>query len=65
MPETLSPWMLRWTLILGSYNYMLNYRPRKLRNADACSRLPVPSEEDSFPEMADVLLLEEARQGHR
>lgn len=66
MPEILSPRMLRWTLILGSYNYVLNYRSRKLHaNADACSRLPVPSEKDSFPELADVLLLEEARQGHR
>lgn len=64
MLETLSPGMLRWTLILGSYNYMLNYRPGKWNaNADACSRLPVPSEEDSFPEPADVLLLEEAPAG--
>lgn len=64
MPETLSPRMLRWNLILGSYNFVLNYRPgKKQANADACSRLPLPHEEEIFPEPADVLLLEEAPTG--
>nr|XP_012218140.1 PREDICTED: uncharacterized protein K02A2.6-like [Linepithema humile] len=64
VPETLSPRMLRWNLILGSYNFVLNYRPgKKHANADTCSRLPLPGEERSFPEPADVLLLEEAPTG--
>ncbi|KAJ8349046.1 hypothetical protein SKAU_G00276370 [Synaphobranchus kaupii] len=44
MPSVLSPCMLRWSVLLGAYDYELCYRPGKqLANVDALSRLPLPA----------------------
>lgn len=59
MPSMLSPRMLRWSVLLGAYDYELNYRPGKqLANADALSRLPLPSTVSETPPPLEVLLLE-------
>lgn len=42
-PEHISPRLLRWSLILGSYDYQILHKPgSKNGNADALSRLPLP-----------------------
>ncbi|XP_060774421.1 uncharacterized protein K02A2.6-like [Neoarius graeffei] len=59
MPSVLSPRMLRWSVILGAYDYELCYRPGKqLANADALSCLPLPSTVAVTPPPLEVLLLE-------
>ncbi|KAJ8403254.1 hypothetical protein AAFF_G00354710 [Aldrovandia affinis] len=59
MPAVLSPCMLRWSVLLGAYDYELSYRPGKqLANADALSRLPLPTTETETPPPLEVLLLE-------
>ncbi|XP_058879113.1 uncharacterized protein K02A2.6-like [Acipenser ruthenus] len=59
IPQVLSPCMLRWSLILGAYDYELCYRPGKqLANADALSRLPLNTAESEVPPPLEVLLLE-------
>lgn len=59
MPSVLSPHMLRWSVILGAYDYELCYRPGKeLAKADALGRLPVPSTVTVTPPPLEVLLLE-------
>ncbi|XP_034780493.2 uncharacterized protein K02A2.6-like [Acipenser ruthenus] len=59
IPQVLSPRMLRWSLILGAYDYELCYRPGKqLANADALSRLPLNTAESEVPPPLEVLLLE-------
>ena len=59
MPSVLSPRMLRWSVILGAYDYELCYRPGKqLANADALSRLPLASTVTVTPPPLEVLLLE-------
>lgn len=51
--------MLRWCLLLGAYDYKLQYRPgTKHQNADALSRLPLPSNEDEPHGPGDVLMIE-------
>uniref|UniRef100_A0A3B3RQE8 ribonuclease H n=1 Tax=Paramormyrops kingsleyae TaxID=1676925 RepID=A0A3B3RQE8_9TELE len=58
MPVILSPRMLRWSLIMGAYDYELCYRPGKqMGNADALSRLPLPAPDAATPPL-EVLLLE-------
>lgn len=43
IPDTLSPRMLRWSLMLSGYDYRIEYREGKNnKNADALSRLPLP-----------------------
>ncbi len=59
MPAILSPRMLRWSLIIGAYDYELCYRPGKqMGNADALSRLPLPASDAVTPPPLEVLLLE-------
>lgn len=59
IPQILSPRMLRWCLLLGAYDYKLQYRPgTKHQNADALSRLPLPSNEDEPYGPGDVLMIE-------
>ncbi|XP_039590611.1 uncharacterized protein K02A2.6-like [Polypterus senegalus] len=59
MPQLLSPRMLRWSLLLGAYNYQLCYRPGKeLTTADALSRLPIANPVAHTPPPLEVLLLE-------
>ncbi|RXN22450.1 Transposon Ty3-I Gag-Pol poly [Labeo rohita] len=59
MPVILSPRMLRWSLIIGAYDYELCYRPGKqMGNADALSRLPLPAPDAVTPPPLEVLLLE-------
>lgn len=59
MPQILSPRMLRWSLILGAYQYELCYRPgQRVANADALSRLPLRSATTEIPQPLEILLLE-------
>ncbi len=59
MPAILSPRMLRWSLIIGTYDYELCYRPGKqMGNADALSRLPLSASDVVTPPPLEVLLLE-------
>ncbi|KAM7286060.1 uncharacterized protein ISCGN_032945 [Ixodes scapularis] len=59
VPEVLSPRMLRWILLLGAYNYRIQYRRGEDNsNADALSRLPIVGDEDEPQPPGDVLLLE-------
>ena len=48
----------RWALILGSYNYSVKYRSgQELANADALSRLPIPSTEEPSSPPAELIAL--------
>ncbi|XP_064470141.1 uncharacterized protein K02A2.6-like [Ornithodoros turicata] len=58
MPGMLSPRMTRWCLKLGCYDYDLCYRKGTTnQNADAFSRLPLPSMTVEPYRPGDVLLL--------
>ncbi len=58
MPAILSPRMLRWSLIIGAYDYELCYRPGKqMGNADALSRFPLSASDVVTPPPLEVLLL--------
>ena len=47
IPDRSAARIARWALLLSAYNYKLVYRPGALNgNADALSRLPLPTEED-------------------
>jgi hypothetical protein len=64
IPISISPRMLRWSIILSAYSYTLCYREgNKQGNADAMSRLPLP---ETVPEddvrVTDVLFLEDQRE---
>lgn len=59
IPNIISPRMLRWTLLLNSYDYSLEYvKGCNLGNADALSRWPSPSTEN-IDDFSGVLLIEE------
>ncbi|XP_051545274.1 uncharacterized protein K02A2.6-like [Myxocyprinus asiaticus] len=59
MPAIFSPRMLRWSLIIGAYDYELCYRPGKhMGNADALSRIPLLASDAVMPTPLEVLLLE-------
>lgn len=59
IPETCSPRVLRWALLLAGYNYSLSYRPRGLiAPADGLSRLPLPTTGCSAGAPAEVFMLE-------
>ncbi|XP_046397971.1 uncharacterized protein K02A2.6-like [Ischnura elegans] len=62
LPEVLSPRVLRWCLYLANFNYVIKHRPGSNHcNADFLSRLPIDQDgDDSFPDPAGILLLEEA-----
>lgn len=62
IPNVISPRMLRWTLLLNSYDYEIKYiEGTKIGNADALSRWPSPgckvNEEEN--EEINVLLINE------
>nr|XP_053616105.1 uncharacterized protein K02A2.6-like [Plodia interpunctella] len=60
IPNIISPRMLRWALLLSSYDYTLEYvKGTNLGNADALSRLPSPNTEKVEEEFSGVLLIEE------
>ena len=55
----ISPRLLRWCLLLSSYEYNLEYRQGKFHaNADCLSRLPLKYKVDEPGATGDVLLLE-------
>jgi hypothetical protein len=59
IPNIISPRMLRWALLLNSYDYDIQYvEGKKIGNADALSRWP-SHEESSEEEYSGVLLIEE------
>ena len=48
----------RWALMLGSYQYVIQYRPgTKMGNADGLSRLPLPESPTSVPSPGDHVFL--------
>ncbi|XP_063629211.1 uncharacterized protein K02A2.6-like [Cydia splendana] len=59
IPNVISPRMLRWALLLNSYDYSIQYvEGKKLGNADALSRWP-SRDQSSEEEYLGVLLIEE------
>ncbi|KAG5872496.1 hypothetical protein JTB14_025029 [Gonioctena quinquepunctata] len=59
IPEVIPPRMLRWILILSSYDYKLVYVPgTQIPHADALSRLPPTSQDIEGPPLQEVLMLE-------
>ena len=50
VPQLASPRIQRWAIILSAYHYNLEYIPgRSICQADAMSRLPLPSKADEVP----------------
>ncbi|KAG8185029.1 hypothetical protein JTE90_017052 [Oedothorax gibbosus] len=63
MPLMLSPRMMRWKLMLQSYDYDIKYIPGKmLCNADGLSRIPLPSIPEPVPDPAEILMFEETHE---
>ncbi|KAK8786048.1 hypothetical protein V5799_007587 [Amblyomma americanum] len=59
IPAVISPRMLRWTLMLSAYDYVIEYRKTKDHgNADCLSRLPGPLTRQETEAPGDILLLE-------
>lgn len=59
IPNVISPRMLRWALLLNSYDYSIQYvEGKKLGNADALSRWP-NRDQSTEDEYLGVLLIEE------
>ncbi|KAK8773929.1 hypothetical protein V5799_011538 [Amblyomma americanum] len=59
IPAVISPRMLRWTLMLSAYDYVIEYRKTKDHgNADCLSRLPGPVTRQETEAPGDILLLE-------
>lgn len=59
IPNVISPRMLRWALLLNSYDYSIQYvEGKKLGNADALSRWPT-RDQSTEDEYLGVLLIEE------
>ena len=60
VPQLASARLQRWALILGAYNYRLQYRPgSQLSHADGLSRLPLPEVPTEIPLPGDTILLME------
>ena len=58
VPTLASCRIQRWALILGSYNYSVKYSSgQELANADALSRLPIPSTEEPSSSPAELIAL--------
>lgn len=52
----ISPRMLRWSLMLGAYQYNIKYREgKKHQNADALSRLPLNDISGHVPDIPEIL----------
>lgn len=59
IPNIISPRMLRWALLLSSYDYVIKYvEGKSIGNADALSRWPT-HEQTAEEEFSGVLLIEE------
>ncbi|KAG5865080.1 hypothetical protein JTB14_038365 [Gonioctena quinquepunctata] len=59
LSKVIPPRMLRWILILSSYDYKLVYVPgTQIPHADALSRLPLTSQDIEGPPLQEVLMLE-------
>ena len=59
IPERSAARIARWALLLSAYNYKLEYRQGVLNgNADALSRLPLPSSEDTSRQVVSVHMME-------
>ncbi|KAL3190655.1 hypothetical protein MRX96_002323 [Rhipicephalus microplus] len=51
--------MLRWSVMLSAYQYILEYRKTQdYGNADCLSRLPIPGDRPDIEPPGDVLMLE-------
>ena len=60
VPQLASARLQRWALILGAYNYRLQYRTgSELSHADGLSRLPLPEVPTEIPLPGDTILLME------
>src|SRR5690606_21676552 len=60
IPQMVSPRLMRWCIILASFNYTLQYRQgSKNGNADTLSRLPIPVQHAETLYPAEVFLLRE------
>lgn len=58
IPQMASSRIQRWALTISAYDYSISYRPGKEHsNADALSRLPLPSAPATVPEPGDTVLL--------
>ncbi|KFD60021.1 hypothetical protein M514_07753 [Trichuris suis] len=58
-PVSMSPRMMRWSILLSAYDYDLLYRPGKqISNADALSRLPLSAKIFEDVEPLEALMLE-------
>ena len=58
VPQMASARLERWALTVGAYSYSLQYRPGKENaNADALSRLPLPSLPPVVPTPEDIILI--------
>ena len=56
LPEMVSSRMMRWALLLGAYNYHLEFMPgAKQGHCDGLSRLPLPNRTDKPPTPAEVV----------
>ncbi len=59
VPQMASQRIMRWAVMLGTYEYVISYRAGKDNgNADALSRLPVAQPSEEEPEEEHVLMLE-------
>ena len=57
LPEMTAARIRRWALKLSCYNYVIRFRPTgQMGNADALSRLPVPTEVGARPEELVLLV---------
>ena len=60
VPQMASARLQRWALLLGAYNYHIQYKPgRENSAADALSRLPLPDAPDDVPTPGEIIHLVE------